>query len=82
MTYEGDPILPLAQKTVKAKVAEFKNLTDEEQLAMVSLSEAQLGALRNADEAAKREFLEEKPKLDQITMSHEKVVPMMENWGH
>jgi len=82
MTYEGDPILPLAQKIVKEKVAEFKNLTDEEQLAMVSLSEAQLGTLKNADEAAKREFLEEKPKLDQITMGHEKVVPMMENWGH
>ena len=29
MTYEGDPILPLAQQTVKEKVAEFKNLTDE-----------------------------------------------------
>ena len=31
---------------------------------------------------AKREYLENKPKLDAMTMGTENVKKMMENWGH
>lgn len=81
MTYENDPVLPIVLKIVRAEVQKFNDLSEEEQLELVALTEAQIKILKDKDEAAKQEYLTNKPKLDQMTMGHETVSKMMENWG-
>lgn len=79
--YKGDPILPMAQQTVREKVREITSLSEEEQVKMIALTEAQLEGLRLKDDAAKKEFLETAPKMDGMTMADENAKQILNNWG-
>lgn len=39
MTFENDPILPLATRTMNKRVGDFKNLSEEAKLKLVALTE-------------------------------------------
>lgn len=81
MNYANDPLLPMVQQLIREEVAKITDLSPAEQLRMVALTEAQLGQLRNADETAKKEFLEAMPKFDAMTMGSESYRKMSESWG-
>ena len=50
MEYNNDPILPLVLVVVKEKVSKIQNLSKEEQIKMVSLTDSQLASIRAADQ--------------------------------
>jgi len=81
MTYENDPILPIAQQTIREEVAKITSLSAEEQLKLVALSDLQIQNLKNADESAKKEFLEGVPKMDQLTQASEHFQKIAAGWG-
>lgn len=50
MTYENDPILPLVQQAIAENVQKVTSLSEEEQLALVTLTQEQLKSLSTVDE--------------------------------
>jgi hypothetical protein len=81
MTYEKDPILPIAQQTIREEVAKITSLSEAEQLNLVALTDLQIQNLRNADDSAKKEFLENVPKIDQLTQASEYYQKIAATWG-
>jgi len=81
MTYENDPILPLVQKAITEQVQKVTSLSEEEQLALVTLSQDQLDSLRAVDERAKLAYLNKQPVLDGSLKAHESVQNALNNWG-
>lgn len=81
MDYQNDPLLPMVTELIRSEVAKFTGLSQEEQLRLVALTEAQLSQLKSMDETAKREFLEAMPKFDQLTMSTPAYQRMADSWG-
>jgi len=82
MEYNNDPILPIVYDYVKTNMQKYTNLTPEEQSKLISLSEAQLHALKESDKRARQEYLEEEPKgLDSTLKAHEQVKKMFATWG-
>lgn len=82
MDYNNDPILPLVKSYVKDEVARYTNLSPEEQSKLISLSEAQIQALKDSDKRARKEFLETEPKgLDSSLKAHESVKKTLSTWG-
>lgn len=83
MEYNNDPILPLVVKVVKEKVSKIQNLTKEEQTKLISLTDAQLASIRAADQKAKEDYLNEKPKqIENSLKSNEYAQKIFENWGN
>ena len=64
MDYKNDPILPQVLATINATVDKFAKISPEEQEKMVSLTEAQLEAIRNNDNRARDEYLNTQPKIE------------------
>jgi len=82
MDYNNDPILPLIQNYVKSEMQRYSSLSAEEQSRLISLSEAQIQALKDADQKARRDFLETEPKgLDSSLKAHEQVKKVLAAWG-
>jgi len=82
MDYNNDPILPLIQNYVKSEMQRYSNLSPEEQSKLISLSEAQIQALKDADQKARRDFLETEPKgLESSLKAHEQVKKILSSWG-
>lgn len=82
MDYNNDPILPLVKSYVQGEVARYTSLSQEEQSKLISLSEAQIQALRDSDKRARQEFLETEPKgLDSSLKAHEQVKKTLASWG-
>lgn len=82
MTYENDPLLPMVTSMIKAEVAKITDLSEAEQQQLVALTEMQLNNLRKMDETAKREYLDNCPKLDAMTMQTDAYQKMAANWGN
>lgn len=81
MDYSKDPILPHVLATINKTVEKFSKISKEEQEKMVSLTEAQLEAIRNADTRVRDEFLQTEPKMEGTLRSNPVVTKILENWG-
>jgi hypothetical protein len=82
MDYENDPILPLVNEVIKKHVQKFNNLNEVERNRLMSLTEAQMSSLKDADKHAKHEFLTVQPKgLDPGLKNAESAKKIFNNWG-
>lgn len=81
MDYAKDPILPQVLKTINHTVDKFSKISPEEQDKMVSLTEAQLEAIRNADARARDEYLGAQPKVEGSLRANPVVAKILENWS-
>lgn len=82
MDYTNDPILPLVKNYVQREMERYTNLSPEEQVRLIALSEAQIQALKDSDRKARQDFLETEPKgLDSSLKAHEQVKKTLASWG-
>lgn len=82
MEYNNDPILPLVMTVVKEKAASFQKLSKEEQIKLISLTNNQLASIRAADQKAKADYLNDKPRaIENSLKNNEYVKKSFENWG-
>lgn len=73
MTFESDPIMPLLQEEISSRTEEFKDLTPEEESALLSLKPEQRLSVIQMDKAAKDAYLTKVPHITaQGIKSHEK----------
>jgi len=50
MTYENDPLIGIAQETIRTEVAKVTSLSEAEQLRLVALTDNQMKVLKESDE--------------------------------
>jgi len=81
MTYANDAVLAIASESLKAETAKIKDLSAEEKLKLIALTDMQINTLKNGDEAAKSEYVETLPKFDQMTTSTDAYQKVAETWG-
>jgi len=73
MTYEGDQILPEVEAEMAVRLERFNGLTKEEEVAMLSLTDAQRKLLSDNDRKIKNEFLLTAPPITHGSIkSHDK----------
>lgn len=81
MDYAKDPILPFVLQTINRTVEKFSKISPEEQDKLVSLTEEQLTALRNADARARDEYILTEPKIDGSLRNNPTVAKILQTWG-
>ena len=81
MDYAKDPILPHVLQTINKTVEKFSKLSKEDQDKMVSISDEQMNAIRNADTRARDEYLFTEPKIDGSLRQNPTVEKILEGWG-
>jgi hypothetical protein len=73
MKYEHDPLLPLLQSEMQARIAHFKGLSAEEESKLLSLTKEQRKVIADNDRKAKVEYLSTAPNINNPGIkSHEK----------
>ena len=73
MKYEHDPLLPLLQSEMQARIAHFKGLTPAEESKLLSLSAEQRRTVADLDRKAKIDYLGQTPNINNPGIkSHEK----------
>lgn len=73
MAYENDPLLPILQNEMKARIAHFKGLSAEEEGKLLSLSSEQRRIIADSDRKSKSEYLAAPPNINNPGVkSHEK----------
>jgi uncharacterized protein YukE len=73
MEYKGDLILPLLNEEISKRTQEFKGLSQEDESALLSLSETQKKLIADQDRKTKVEFLTKQPKINNAGVKvHEK----------
>jgi hypothetical protein len=73
MKYEHDPLLPLLQSEMQARIAHFKGLSAEEESKLLSLSSEQRRTIADLDRKAKIDYLGQAPNINNPGIkSHEK----------
>ena len=81
MTYENDPILPLVQETIKRSVDSVRQLSEEDQNKLITLTKEQVLTLQKADERTKDTFVNKQPLLDASVKEYEQVKDALRTWG-
>ena len=81
MDYAKDPIMPYIVETINKIVQKFDSISKEDQQKLVALSEAQLTAIRSADERSRDEYLNTEPKLEGSLRSNPTVEKVLSSWG-
>lgn len=80
MTYKGDALLPMIQTEMESKLAQYANLTKEEEQELLKLTDAQKQLIAQQDRAMKNEFLQTPPAISHGTVkSHDKYKLYMKN---
>lgn len=73
MKYENDPLLPLLQSEMQARIAHFKGLSPAEESQLLSLTAEQRKLVADNDRKAKQEYLGQVPNINNPGIkSHEK----------
>lgn len=73
MTFAKDPVMPILQEEINSRTADLRNLTPEQESAMLSLKPDQLKSVAQMDKAAKDGYLTSVPHItSQGLKSHEK----------
>lgn len=70
MTYKNDALLQSIVTQIREDIARLEGISDDEQNAMVALTEAQLKALQDMDKSAKAEFLRSTPPGIDAALKH------------
>ena len=73
MKYEHDPLLPLLQKEMQARISHFKGLSPADESKLLSLSSEQRRTVADLDRKAKIDYLGQAPNINNPGVkSHEK----------
>jgi hypothetical protein len=73
MKYESDPLLPLLQNEMSARISHFKGLSAEEESKILSLTPDQRRIIAENDRKSKQEYLATAPNINNPGVkSHEK----------
>lgn len=81
MTYESDAVLPIVQEAIRSKISAVTSLSEQEQLALVTLTQDQLKSVKAADERARQGFVETQPAIDGGLKQYKSVQQALGQWG-